>query len=92
MDGDIQYFKGGFAHRTTNQGSAVFRNIVVDVLRKAGEGSAGSTPERSLDIGHGHTEDVVIETGSAGHRGAGFSRRGSRRIRRKAPAYHDCAQ
>ncbi len=59
-EGDARFIKGGFAHRTSNVGNTVFRNLIIEVL-KSPSTSAPAPTERSLDIGHGHTEDVIVD-------------------------------
>ncbi len=59
-DGEVRYTTGGFAHRAINKSSAPFRNVTIEILKK-GRAVTGGKPERGLDIGHGHMQDVVLD-------------------------------
>jgi quercetin dioxygenase-like cupin family protein len=59
-EGEARYVRGGFTHRDRNSGETPFRCVAIEILKQGGD-SPLPPAERSLDIGHGHTEDVIVD-------------------------------
>ncbi len=61
-EGEVHFTPAGLVHGVVNTGSSPFRVVIVELLKdtNAAEG-APPEAEHSLDLGHGHIEDVVLE-------------------------------
>ena len=59
-EGQVRFSPAPLTHRVTNTGNGVFRVLLVDLVKPAG-GHASPEGEHSLDLGHGHIEDVMLD-------------------------------
>jgi len=62
QDGDTRFAAGNFSHVAVNLTDAPFRNVTIEILKKAAAGNAAPQgQERGLEIGHGGLSEVVID-------------------------------
>ena len=62
QDGETRFSAGNFSHVAVNLADAPFRNVTIEILKKATKAnSASPAPERGLEIGHGGLSEVIID-------------------------------
>ncbi len=61
-EGQVRFTPAGLIHGSVNTGKTTFGVLVVELLKPAGGdvGEPVTESEHSLDLGHGHIEDVVL--------------------------------
>lgn len=59
-EGEVHFVRGGFAHQMRNVGNTGFRSLVVEILN-GGRGHKLPEGEHTLDLGHGHSEQVLVD-------------------------------
>jgi len=59
--GQVDFLQAGLIRGMRNTGNAVQRALLVELLQPAPQRSESNQGERSLDLGHGHIEDVLLD-------------------------------
>jgi quercetin dioxygenase-like cupin family protein len=60
QDGETRFVPGNFAHVARNLADTPFRNVTIELLRGHGADSAQQEDDRSLQVLHGGTQEVLF--------------------------------
>ena len=59
--GEVRFSVAPVIHRLINTGDTLFRDLIIEILKKKSGPPKETTAERGLDVGHGGLSDTVVD-------------------------------